>query len=71
MHLSWQDQDGIARALLKSYPDQERLALTVEALRRLIVALPEFNDAPMPPKTAYINKILWTWMRLSDEAEAA
>lgn len=67
MHLSWQDQDSIARELLRSYPEQERLLLTVEALRRLIVSLPGFQDTPMPPRTAYLSKILWTWMRLADE----
>jgi FeS assembly protein IscX len=67
MPLSWQDQDSIARELLKSYPDQERLLLSVESLRRLIIALPGFSDTPVPPRTSYLNKILWTWMRLADE----
>lgn len=67
MHLSWDQQDGIAKALLRAYPDQDRLALAHEDLRRLIVALPGFLDNPHPPGDAWLSKILWTWMRLAHE----
>ena len=67
MHLSWDQQDGIAKALLKAYPDQDRLALGHEDLRRLIVALPGFQDHPHPPGEAWLSKILWTWMRFAHE----
>lgn len=68
MHLSWDQQDGIAKALLMAYPDEDRLALGHEDLRRLIVALPGFQDDPHPPGEAWLQKILWTWMRLAHEA---
>lgn len=68
MHLSWQQQDGIAKALLQAYPEQDRLALGHEDLRQLIVALPGFQDDPYPPGEAWLSKILWTWMRLAHEA---
>lgn len=68
MHLSWDQQDGIAKALLKAYPEEDRLALGHEDLRRLIVALPEFRDTPQPPGEAWLSKILWTWMRLAHES---
>jgi len=68
MHLSWDKQDGIAKALLRAYPEQDRLALGHEDLRRLIVTLPGFQDAPYPPGEAWLSKILWTWMRLAHES---
>lgn len=68
MHLSWDQQDGIAKALLRAYPEQDRLALGHEDLRRLIVALPDFQDNPHPPGEAWLSKILWTWMRLAHES---
>lgn len=70
MQLSWSDQDRIAEALWATYPEQDRLALGSEELRRLIIALPTFNDAPQPPATAWLDKILWTWMRIADERGA-
>jgi len=71
MHLSWKEQDRIAKALLTTYPDQDRLALTLEQLRQLIVALPDFQDTPQPPGEPWLNKILWTWMRLAHAEEDA
>lgn len=71
MHLSWKEQDRLAKALLATYPDQDRLALNSEQLRQLIVALPDFQDTPQPPGEAWLNKILWTWMRLSHAEEDA
>lgn len=71
MHLSWNQQDGIAKALLRAYPEQDRLALGHEDLRRLIVALPGFQDNPYPPGEAWLSKILWTWMRLAHESSDA
>jgi len=68
MHLSWNQQDGIAKALLAAYPEEDRLALRHEDLRRLIVALPGFQDHPHPPGEAWLSKILWTWMRLAHES---
>lgn len=67
MQLSWSDQDRLAEALWAAYPEQDRLALDPEALRRLIVALPDFNDKPEPPGKPWLDKILWTWMRIADE----
>jgi FeS assembly protein IscX len=67
MQLSWSDQDRLAEALWAAYPEQDRLTLDPEALRRLIVALPDFNDKPEPPGKPWLDKILWTWMRMADE----
>lgn len=67
MQLSWSQQDRLAEALWAAYPEQDRLTLDPEALRRLIIALPGFNDAPQPPSRAWLNKVLWTWMRIADE----
>lgn len=68
MHLSWKDQDGIAKALLQAYPEQDRLSLSHEDLRQMIVALPHFQDDVHPPGEAWLSKILWTWMRLAHNA---
>lgn len=67
MQLSWLEQDRIAEALWATYPEQDRLALDPEALRLLITTLPDFSDALYPPGPAWLDKILWTWMRLADE----
>lgn len=66
MQLSWSDQAGIAKALLKTYPEQDRLALTLEDLRVLVVSLPCFRGPETPPSAALLRSILWTWMRFAD-----
>lgn len=66
MTLSWADQDRIAAALYQAYPDADRLALTLEDIRLKIVALPCFSGTAHPPAPAWLEKILWTWMRLAD-----
>lgn len=67
MRLSWSNQKDIAAALLASYPDMDRLSLDHDHLLQLIHALPAFSDTPVPPRTACLDHILWTWMRLADE----
>lgn len=66
MRLSWSDPDHIAKALLQAYPDEDRLALTLEGLKEKIRALSGFDDAPDPPKPAHLEHILWRWMRIAD-----
>ncbi len=70
MPLSWSHSADIAAALLKNHPDATRLSLTHDSLLNMIVALPDFADAPTPPKPAYLDHVLWTWMRLADEHAA-
>lgn len=67
MQLTWSDRDSIARALVQAYPDTDRLALTLDELRRLVCALPGFSGPPEPPRKAHLESILWTWMRFADE----
>jgi FeS assembly protein IscX len=67
MRLSWSDQTDIAAALLEACPDTDRLSLNHHRLLQLIHALPDFNDAPAPPRPACLDHILWTWMRLADD----
>ncbi|MBI3441632.1 MAG: Fe-S cluster assembly protein IscX [Proteobacteria bacterium] len=66
MQLSWSNSAGIATALLEVYPDTDRLSLSHDQLLQLIVSLPNFKDAASPPKPAYLDHILWTWMRIAD-----
>lgn len=68
MGLSWANSVDIATALLEAYPETDRLALNHDRLLPLILALPGFNDTRMPPQPKYLDHILWTWMRLADDA---
>ena len=67
MWLSWSNQTDIAVALLEAYPEMDRLSLNHDRLLPLILALPAFNDTPVPPRPACLDHILWTWMRLADD----
>ena len=68
MTLSWSSKTGIAKALLRAYPDIDRLSLDHTALIKLVTALPDFQDNTPPPGTRTLSTILWTWMRLADGA---
>ncbi len=65
MPLSWSDPDGIAKALLAVYPQEDRLALDSLTLQQRIENLPGFTAAEKPG-IDQLNHILWTWMRLAD-----
>ena len=67
MQLFWSDVTGIAEALCRAYPEEDRLAVDAPRLKEMILALPEFGDKPNPPRQAYLDSVLWTWMRLADE----
>jgi FeS assembly protein IscX len=66
VQLSWSNQADIAAALLKNYPEADRLSLKHGQLLKLITSLPEFKDTASPPKPSCLDHILWTWMRLAD-----
>ena len=65
MSLSWSDQERIAEALYVAFPDVDRLSLTHEQLRVMVTSLPDFDGGPQPPGPQWLDKILWTWMRLA------
>jgi FeS assembly protein IscX len=65
MQLAWTNRDEIAKALLQAYPDTDRLSLSLDEVTAMVTALPGFADAPVPPRPAYVEAILWTWMRLA------
>lgn len=65
--LTWTNPIGIAQALLREHPEQDRLSLSGEALRVLVVALPGFSDSVAPPKPAYLDAVRWAWMRIADD----
>lgn len=71
MRLSWSDRESIARALIETYPTADRLKITLPELQEMVTLLPEFAGPPEPPKTAHLESILWTWMRLADPVEDA
>ncbi len=66
MRLSWSNQKDIAAALVTAHPECDRLSLSHESLLDLIVSLPDFEDAAVPPQPECLDHILWTWMRLAD-----
>ena len=66
MQLSWSNQADIAAALLKTYPETDRLSLGHGQLLNLILSLPDFKGAAVPPQPACLDHIKWTWMRLAD-----
>lgn len=70
MLLSWKDRESIARALIRTYPDVDRLSLSLDELKKMVTKLPGFAGAPEPPKPAHLETILWTWMRFADEDAA-
>ena len=43
MQLSWSDQAEIAQALARAYPEKDRLDLSLEELRCLVLSLPEIQ----------------------------
>lgn len=67
MPLSWSNQAEIAAALLREYPETDRLSLDHGRLLQMILSLPGFQDTPAPPQPACLDHILWTWMRLADD----
>jgi FeS assembly protein IscX len=66
MRLTWSDPSGIASALLKAYPEADRLHLEPAALRDMIESLPGFGRPEGAPSPDRLRHILWTWMRLAD-----
>jgi FeS assembly protein IscX len=71
MQLSWQDREAIARELMQAYPDTDRIALTLDALKGMVTSLPQFQGPAEPPRKIYLEAILWTWMRLAGEMQEA
>jgi len=70
MQFSWSDRENIAKALIQTYPDADRLEMSLDDLCALVTALPGFDGPPQPPRAAHLESILWTWMRLADPAAA-
>lgn len=70
MQFSWNDRENIAKALIQTHPDADRLAMSLDDLRALVTALPGFDGPPQPPRAAHLESILWTWMRLADPLAA-
>lgn len=71
MRLTWSDPSGIAMALSKAYPEQDRLALELGSLKNMIETLPGFDGAGAPPPQDQLRHILWTWMRISEGMRGA
>lgn len=67
MTLLWSHQNRIAEALIATYPETDRTALSLQKLEEMIVALPGFSDQTEAPTESHLNHILWTWMRLADD----
>lgn len=75
MRLTWSDPSGIAMALSRAYPEQDRLGLGLESLKDMIEALPGFSrdgdKTAGVPSQDHLRHILWTWMRVSEGMRVA
>lgn len=68
--LTWTNPIGLAQALLREHPEQDRMTLPRESLRLLVVALPGFADGDHPPKPTYLDAVRWAWMRIADDGDS-
>ena len=69
MSLSWEKYWEIAEALNKAHPTQDLIHLNDENLLKMIVALPDFDDEPVPPSPKDLEAVLTCWTEL-DNPEA-
>lgn len=69
MSLDWSDYRGIAEALAARHPDTDRMALGLDELRGMILALPDFTGAPQPPDDDTLEDILAAWTLLEAEED--
>lgn len=66
MSLSWEKYWEIAEALNAVHPTQDLIHLKDEDLLKMIVALPDFDDEPVPPSSKDLEAVLTCWTELDD-----
>lgn len=64
MSLSWEKYWEIAEALNEAHPTQDLIHLNDEQLLKMIVALPDFDDEPVPPSVKDLEAVLTCWTEL-------
>ncbi|MEA1938398.1 MAG: Fe-S cluster assembly protein IscX [Pseudomonadota bacterium] len=67
MSLHWEGYTEIARALDTLYPSHDRVHMSRDDLRKLVVALPDFSDSPEPDDPELFDAILYAWIGLHNE----
>jgi len=63
-YLTWDNDEEIAQALAKKYPDKPPVVLNHEQLRKEVIALEEFKDEPEPEHDVYLSAIQRSWIML-------
>ncbi len=66
MKHTWHDVEQIARDLFATHPGTDPLGLSLEEIRRLILALPAFGDDPAAVDEEGLEAIQMAWYDLRD-----
>jgi len=69
MKLDWSDYGALADALAAAHPTIDRIGLSRDDIRRLVLALPEFDDAPEPDDPEMLDAVIYAWIALDAEGE--
>ncbi|MCC2646212.1 MAG: hypothetical protein K0R02_277 [Rickettsiaceae bacterium] len=67
--MQWSDIEEIVEALEENYADIEVSALKLSKLHKLIIELPEFDDAPDAATQSILEEIHEAWLDLRTEIE--
>jgi FeS assembly protein IscX len=65
--LSWESSYEIVQALMAAHPDADLDAIGMDALYRLILALPDFADDPLLVNDGILKDILREWYEESGQ----
>ncbi len=61
MTRTWRDVDEIALDLVERYPNRDPLSVKLPELKQLVLALPEFSDAPDAANEKILEEIQAAW----------
>ena len=62
MKLTWKDDEEIAWALVKKFPDQDPLKLSFPKLHKMVTELEEFGDQPEASNEKILENIQMAWL---------
>ncbi|MDF2965704.1 MAG: hypothetical protein K0Q51_1092 [Rickettsiaceae bacterium] len=67
--MQWSDIEEIVEALEENYADLEVASIKLSKLHKLIIELPEFDDAPDAATQTILEEIHEAWLELREEIE--
>ena len=67
--MQWSDIEEIVEALEENYSDIEVASLKLSKLHKLIIELPEFDDAPDAATQSILEEIHESWLELREQIE--